>query len=71
MTTKKAWDKAWESASKQADDLSIELDGPPCAECFYWQPGIELLNGNFDGITLCHAEDMHGDFSCFRERNQK
>ena len=47
---------------------------PPCLSCVHWKPQDVFvhLSGKdrvfYDGIQLCHAEDMHSDFSCFRER---
>ena len=57
------------------ENLNKIMEGvrmPPCIECKHWRPRINIRtfknNIAFDGITCCHAENMHHDFSCYIER---
>jgi hypothetical protein len=50
--------------------LKLDVPSPPCANCIYWHPRINLLflsNGDIinDGAVLCHNNDMECDFSCY------
>ena len=45
---------------------------PPCKWCHHWCPQIKYacMDSGFgeDGVRLCHAREMHYDFSCYKER---
>lgn len=60
----------WETYKEEVPVLAIDM--PPCSDCQYWKPQriyINLSTGvQFDGVKLCHANDMHNDFSCYKER---
>lgn len=47
----------------------LDIAGPPCRGCVHWRPQRQYLNDKkgpiFDGVKLCHAPDMFGDFSCY------
>lgn len=64
--TESTWDP-W-TRYKNNDDL-VEIPEPPCRNCRYWNPARD--NPPFGGILCCHAEEMFGDFSCFRQREVK
>jgi len=48
---------------------------PPCKMCKHWNPQLTFWNGPTgstpDGVQLCHADEMHQDFSCFCAREQE
>jgi len=50
----------------------LAIPGPPCRRCAFWKPQRQYQNRDggiyFDGLTLCHAGEMFGDFSCYRPR---
>ena len=62
--------KPWEQFKATAEVLPIHE--PPCPSCHFWNPQRKwteyLASQQFDGVILCHNEDMHGDFSCYRVR---
>ena len=68
------WDDVWSNAEKQCaekipDALRLTVPAPPCPDCAHWRPLIKLRDkGEFDGIRLCHAEEMFRDFTCFSLR---
>lgn len=47
------------------------MKGPPCSFCLHWNPQVAYrpTPQGFvgDGIVCCHAEEMHPDFSCFKD----
>lgn len=52
----------------------LPIDEPPCKHCLFFYP---IAKSAFDsdrkafrsrGVTLCHAEEMFKDFSCFQKR---
>lgn len=46
---------------------------PPCRICKHFNPQVTFINGTEGltpaGVRLCHAKDMHHDFSCFSQRS--
>lgn len=50
--------------------LKLWLENPPCKNCLHWRPEIKPSINYFDGIALCHAEEMFHDFSCFRMKEE-
>ncbi|MCC6156291.1 MAG: hypothetical protein IT367_21170 [Candidatus Hydrogenedentes bacterium] len=50
----------------------IPVDAPPCPFCIYWNPkkDYKVYDGKviYDGVTLCHSEEWHNDFSCYRAK---
>ena len=71
----KTYEKTYENRDKP-----IDITGPPCARCEYWQPRRDYMDIGkphgkvFDGVTLCvayddHSIEMDSDFSCFSPRN--
>lgn len=49
----------------------LPIAAPPCPGCRHWRPVPLFTNqGKADGVRLCHALDMHHDFSCYREREE-
>ncbi len=61
------WQK-WREA-QQANQLLISA--PPCPWCKNWKPEIYYNEKYYDGIILCHANDMFPDFSCFEPNNKR
>ena len=55
-----------------SDCLNIEIAEPPCKHCEHWRPQRKYMDTPkgqiFDGVVLCHSKEMHGDFSCYKER---
>jgi len=49
----------------------VEIPEPPCKYCRYWKPQRDMPNPYTNGILCCQAEEMFGDFSCFRKREVK
>jgi len=51
---------------------TIPLKHPPCAGCAHWNPQMMYFEESSgfvpDGVRLCHRNEMHHDFSCFKER---
>mgnify|MGYP000266944733 CR=1 FL=1 len=46
---------------------AIELDHPPCRDCKYWLPRkYSDIDGAIKRVVLCHADEMHFDFTCFK-----
>lgn len=43
----------------------VKISAPPCPGCVHWQPTVTPLVHHFVEVVLCHADDMHRDFSCF------
>ena len=42
---------------------------PPCSHCANFRPEIRVnARWGVDQVTICHAQDMIHDFSCFRDR---
>jgi hypothetical protein len=60
----------WEDYEKDPEILDIKR--PPCEDCMFWNPQRTYHEGvyksHFSGLVLCHAENMHKDFSCFKAR---
>jgi len=58
----------WEVYKK--NQVVLPIYRPPCEACAYWRPIRQYTSaGAFCGVRLCHGEDMHPDFSCFRQVN--
>lgn len=73
MGEESSW-RPWEQF--KADQEVLPIPAPPCPSCRYWHPIRNYVNlpsyfGQFDGVRLCHAQEMERDFSCFRDRPQK
>jgi len=60
--------KPWETYD-DVEPQKIEVAGPPCLDCQAWNPEVvfkkSFTGQKFSGIILCHAMNMHHDFSCF------
>jgi hypothetical protein len=57
----------WEKFKPAQDALPIPE--PPCKACANWKPVRVFEHGVYAGVRLCHAPEMHRDFSCWRPRN--
>lgn len=58
--------RPWDEFKKNLDPLPIKE--PPCKHCANFYPIAQYgTEGVFQGVRVCHAEDMHHDFSCFRD----
>lgn len=45
------------------------IEEPPCKHCAHWGPRVLTDNhGEFAGVRMCAANDMHSDFSCYRPK---
>lgn len=65
--------KPWETFKKDYEPEPIDVKKPPCPHCKHWKPvrlynEITRNNLRFDGVQLCHSEDMFKDFSCYRDK---
>mgnify|MGYP001560572136 CR=1 FL=1 len=56
-----------------ADAPFVNVSAPPCAHCKHWSPQVLFRPTPFgiksDGVRLCHSEDMHHDFSCYKPKD--
>lgn len=49
----------------------LSIGEPPCEQCRFFNPRIKTTkNGTFDGVIICHSDEMHHDFSCYEPRIQ-
>jgi len=49
-------------------DIAVNITEPPCKKCKHFMAQISYYpSGLFEGVKLCHAEEMFQDFSCFKE----
>jgi hypothetical protein len=73
----------WEPWMDHQADSSLldipEITEPPCKNCVHWRPQRVFKSSKqstagkgqrFEGVRMCHAEDMHEDFSCFKAKEQ-
>jgi hypothetical protein len=63
----------WEPWEVYKQDLPVlNIPGPPCGSCVYWRPQRQYLSTShglvYDGVRLCHKDDMAHDFSCFKPK---
>lgn len=66
MTAAVEW-KPSEQYAQPAERLPI--DAPPCPGCANWRPTRQHdSRGEFIGVRLCQADEMHLDFSCFQAK---
>lgn len=58
----------WEDFKSGPEVLPIF--GPPCPYCRFWYPVRKFAEygggQHFDGVILCHADEQHRDFSCYK-----
>gem|GEM_PF-6789832 len=58
----------------QATNDGKPITEPPCRQCKHWKPEVTFHDGPSgqvaEGVRLCHAKDMHHDFSCFSLRDE-
>ena len=57
-------------------DMLVDIKEPPCLFCKHWSPqrffeGTDGRNIAYGGVRLCHADNMHPDFSCFSTKDDK
>lgn len=60
----------WQQAEDKSESgcLNIDVSEPPCKHCKFWRPRITTNRyGHQDGVVLCCNDEMHNDFSCFKE----
>lgn len=65
----------WNIEQFQKDQELLPVSAPPCPGCAYWHPVNRYVSygmyfAKWDGIRLCHAQEMERDFSCFREKQK-
>ena len=71
MTTKDwyPWTET-EGSPPEATNGGEPITEPPCKRCRHWKPEVTFRGtpqGQVpDGVRLCHADNMHQDFSCFK-----
>lgn len=63
----------WEPHETYRDEtIILDIPGPPCKHCAFWKPQRQYMTLPkkvlYDGVTICRAEDMYNDFSCFEFR---
>jgi hypothetical protein len=58
----------WEVYKQQLEVLQIFA--PPCSECNFFRPMRKYRGIYYNGVVICHSEDMEHDFSCFRNREK-
>lgn len=66
----------WKKFEKDYEPEPIDVKKPPCLQCKHWKPVRKyhtLLNNvmTFDGVQLCHSEQMLNDFSCYRDKEEE
>lgn len=66
----------WKTFKKEYEPESIDVKKPPCPHCKHWKPvrKYQQMYANivkFDGVQLCHTEDMFKDFSCYRDKEEE
>lgn len=74
VTTKKKKFEPWKdfNASLSTLDPELPIKAPPCPGCHFWNPRREFVQGllQMSGVKLCHAQEMHHDFSCFQNKKE-
>lgn len=55
--------------TKEEIAAEIDVSEPPCRNCRRWAPRRVYAYGQFQGVQLCHAQEMQFDFSCFRAKD--
>jgi hypothetical protein len=63
---RREWRKDISANAWQA--VALDIDGPPCSHCAHWCPHVRVGVSECEGITLCKAEDMYSDFSCYKAK---
>ncbi len=63
----------WETYKPKSETvLDITVPEPPCKDCKFWKPERQFTSNPgtvgqiYSGVILCHAKDMHNDFSCYK-----
>lgn len=60
----------WVDFEKECEVLNIPT--PPCPNCMHYKPQriyTNTINGcMYEGVTLCHNDQMEHDFSCFTNK---
>jgi len=55
----------------EAKNEGEPINDPPCKHCVHWNPQVQFNSGLqgliYDGVRLCHSDDMEHDFSCFTD----
>jgi hypothetical protein len=61
----------WNPHKEFAQDAGrLAIEAPPCPNCANWRPTRQYNSrGEFQGVRLCQAEEMHIDFSCFKRKD--
>ena len=46
----------------------------PCESCAHWNPQRDFYHTGtgykFNGVRLCHTNEMTNDFSCYKEKTK-
>jgi hypothetical protein len=62
----------WEDYKTTIPAPKLPITAPPCPHCKCWNPQPRYWPGYhgfvFNGVRLCHANEMEHDFSCFQRR---
>jgi hypothetical protein len=60
-----------DKAKEQVGVLNLKgIKEPPCKGCKYFTPRIRTnTRGEYDGVSICSAEDMYHDFSCYKPKD--
>ncbi len=48
--------------------FKLNIFSPPCPLCKHWDPKLNMRQENYDGFRLCWSDEMHPDFSCFKDK---
>ena len=63
------WDPFAIAKSLKVLTMPLDVTGPPCSDCAHWRPEAKFdTRWGLDGVRMCHAEEQHRDFSCFKDR---
>lgn len=63
---------AWIPKEALPELPKIPISQPPCIRCKHWNPQPTFWHTDegfrLDYMRLCHTDDMHHDFSCFKDK---
>lgn len=63
------WENQEQNKPPTAQNQGQTITKPPCEHCKHFKPEIKFAPGpqgqRPNGVTICHANEMHHDFSCY------
>lgn len=68
----------WDITPEPVESGPIDVSAPPCVHCKNWRPCANVIESSvrpsvrlYDGVRLCHADEQHHDFSCYRPKEAR